>query len=167
MCHAMQISPTSLSLISRSLRALEKEGKIVLRKEGRKVSISLHENKLPLLGKISAGLPIDALENHTHLEFDWLFQPGHFALVVIGTSMIEENICDGDIIICRSTKHADEGDIIVALIDGQNTTLKKVSFKLPHHITLIPANRDLKPRAYPAERILIQGIFVGLFRKSM
>lgn len=162
---AMGISPKSKSLITRSLRALNKEGKIILKKEGRKISISLTTKGLPLLGKISAGVPIEAIEDNQFIDLQELLEgEGQFALQVKGNSMIEDGIFDGDFIICRKTHLAQEGDIIVALIDQMNTTLKRISFKLKGMITLIPSNIEMKPKAYLPERIEIQGIYVGLLR---
>jgi len=167
MTEAMGISPRSKSLITRSLRALEKEGKLVLIKEGRRLLISLSTKHVPLLGRISAGVPIEAISEYQFIDVNNLFQgPNRFALVVKGTSMIDEGIMDGDIIICRKADVAKEGDIIVALIDQYNTTLKRISFKIKGMITLIPANPELKPRAYAPERMCIQGIFIGCVRIS-
>lgn len=163
--HAMGISPRSKSLITRSLRALEKDGKLVLIKEGRRLLISLSTKQLPLLGRISAGAPIEAISECQFIDVNNLF-PGsnRFALYVKGTSMIDEGILDGDIIICKKADIANEGDIVVALIDQHNTTLKRVSYKVKDMITLVPANTELKPRAYVPERIHIQGIYIGLVR---
>lgn len=165
MTAAMDISPKSKSLITRSLKALNKEGKISLKKEGRKVSISLNPKGLPLVGKISAGLPIEAIEENQLIDIKELLEGnGRFALQVKGNSMIEDGIFDGDFIICKKTQMANEGDIIVALIDQINTTLKRVSYKMKGMVTLIPSNTEMKPRAYSPERIQIQGIYVGLLR---
>jgi repressor LexA len=164
---AMGISPSSKSLITRSLRALGKEGKIVLKKEGRRLLISLSTKQLPLLGRISAGIPIEAIPQYQSIDINTLLQgESRFALQVKGNSMIEEGILDGDIIICRQSDTAKEGEIIVALIDQQNTTLKRISYKMNGMVTLIPANAELKPRAYVPERIHIQGIYVGLVRMN-
>jgi repressor LexA len=163
----MGISPSSKSLITRSLRALGKEGKIVLKKEGRRLLISLSTKQLPLLGRISAGIPIEAIPQYQSIDINTLLQgESRFALQVKGNSMIEEGILDGDIIICRQSDTAKEGEIIVALIDQQNTTLKRISYKMNGMVTLIPANAELKPRAYVPERIHIQGIYVGLVRMN-
>lgn len=162
---AMGISPRSKSLITRSLRTLEKERKVFLTKDGRRLLISLSEKQVPLLGRISAGTPIEAIPDYQSIDMHYLFQgPNRFALQVKGTSMIEEGILDGDLIICRKADLADEGDIVVALIDQHNTTLKRISYKVKGMITLIPANPELKPRAYAPERIQIQGIYIGLIR---
>src|SRR5687767_4713451 len=98
---AMGISPHSKSLITRSLRALEKKGMVVLRKEGRRLLISLPTKQLMLLGRISAGAPIEAIAEYQAVDLNAFFQrDDQFALQVKGNSMIEENIMDGDIIIC-------------------------------------------------------------------
>ncbi len=165
MTAAMGISHRSKSLITRSLRALNKEGKIFLKKEGRRLLISLTSKHLSLVGKISAGAPIEAISENTFIDVNTLFQAeNHFALQVKGHSMIEEGILDGDIIICRHTDFANEGDIVVALIEQHNTTLKRISYKVKGMITLIPANIEMKPRAYLPERIQVQGVYVGLIR---
>ena len=165
--HAMGISPRSKSLITRSLRALEKEGKLTLAKQGRQLSLSLTTKDLPLLGRISAGQPIEAISTSQSIDMATLFQGGNqFALEVKGTSMIDEGIWDGDIIICKKSDSAKEGDIVVALIDQHNTTLKRISYKMKDMITLVPANVELKPRAYIPERISIQGIYIGLIRMN-
>ncbi|MBV9576771.1 MAG: hypothetical protein JO149_09130 [Gammaproteobacteria bacterium] len=165
MTQAMHISPRSKSLITRTLRTLEKEKKLVLIKEGRRLLIKLSKQQLPLLGCISAGTPIEAITDCDYLDINYFFQgDDRFALLVKGTSMIEEGILDGDIIICRKCIAAKEGEIVVALIDQHNTTLKRISYKLKGMITLVPANPELKPRAYVPERISIQGIYIGLVR---
>jgi len=167
MTEAMGISPRSKSLITRSLRLLEKEGKIKLIKEGRRVLIKLSDKHIPLLGRISAGVPIEAIPESQNFDIEDLFSGSdRFALQVKGTSMIDEGILDGDIIICMSRDTAKEGDIVVALIDEHHTTLKRISYKVKNMITLIPANAELKPRAYMPERICIQGIYVGLIRMN-
>jgi repressor LexA len=162
---AMGISPRSKSLITRSLHILEKEGKVILTKQGRRLLITLTSKHLPLLGKISAGVPIEAISHHQYFDIENLFVGANrFALQVKGNSMIEDGILDGDIIICKRAETANENEIVVALIDQNNTTLKRISYKVKGMITLIPANAELKPRAYSPDRIQIQGIYIGLVR---
>lgn len=162
---AMGISPKSKSLITRSLRSLNKQGKISLKRDGRKIVISLTAQNLFLAGKISAGLPIEAIQENEMIDIKALLEgAGRFALKVKGNSMIEDGILDGDFIICKKAQTANEGDVVVALIDQMNTTLKRISFKVKGMVTLIPANVEMKPRAYSPERIQIQGIYVGLLR---
>lgn len=161
----MGISQRSKSLITRSLRILEKEGRVSLAKSGRRLLISLVSKQLPLLGRISAGSPIEAISEFQFIDVNNMFHGANrFALKVKGTSMIDEGIMDGDIIICQKSDLAREGDIVVVLIDGHNTTLKRISYKLKGMITLLPANINLKPRAYSPERIMIQGLYIGLIR---
>lgn len=162
---AMGISPRSKSLITRSLRALSKEKKIILKKEGRRLLISLTSKQIPLVGRISAGMPIEAVSEYQLIDMNELFHGDHrFALQVKGDSMIEEGILDGDIIICQQATTAREGHIVVALIDQQNATLKRISYKKKGMVTLIPANAALKPQVYAPNRIHVQGIYVGLMR---
>lgn len=161
------ISPKSVSLISRCIKALTEAGK--LRSEGkgyRRVQLApLSDFTLPLTGRIAAGAPIEALEDKQSLDLRPLLQdPTHFILQVKGDSMIEKGILDGDLVICKQTATAKEGDIVVALIDDREATLKRISYKIRDHITLIPANPELKPKAYPLSRITIQGVYLGLLR---
>jgi repressor LexA len=165
MTAAMGISPRSKSLITRSLRALSKDGKIVLKREGRRLLISLTSKNLTLVGRISAGIPIEAINEPQSLNLNELIEvDNRFALQVKGNSMIDDGIFDGDIILCKQADVAREGEIIVALIDQHNTTLKRISYKVKGMITLIPSNPELKPKAYSPDRIQIQGIYVGLIR---
>ena len=166
--NAMGISSRSKSLITRSLRALEKENKLTLSREGRRLHIALCIKQLPLLGRISAGTPIEAIAEQQLIDINHLFHhTNQFALQVKGNSMIDDGIFDNDIIICKQSNVANEGDIVVALIDQHNTTLKRISYKVKDLITLIPANPELKPRAYTPERIQIQGIYIGLIRMNI
>ena len=162
---AMGISPKSKSLITKTLKQLKKEGKLLLVKDGRRLHISLCEEHILLLGNISAGNPIETIAEYECLEMNHLFQgTNRFALQVKGTSMVDEGKFDGDLIICRKSDSAREGDIVVALIDNHNATLKRISYQINNMITLIPANTVLKPRAYCKNRIQIQGIYIGLVR---
>lgn len=162
------ISPNSISLISRSIHALVQAGRLKFHKKGyRNIQIAdAQENMaLPIMGRIAAGTPIEAIEDKRHLDFGALFKGNnHFVLEVKGDSMIEEGIFDGDYVICRQAPKAYEGEIVVALIDLQEATLKRISYQIKDRITLIPANPHLKPKAYLAHRVQVQGVFVGLVR---
>jgi repressor LexA len=165
MTEAMGISSRSKSLITRSLRALNKEGKVTLRKEGRRLLISISSKKLPLVGRISAGMPLEAISEPQFIDISESFEgPNHFALQVKGISMIGDGIHDGDIIICKSSNVANELEIVVVLIDDNNATLKRISFKKDKKISLIPSNPDLMPQIYDPSQIKIQGIYLGLIR---
>lgn len=162
------ISPNSISLISRCIHALKQEGRLKLNKKGyRNVQIVETEEafSLPLMGRIAAGTPIEAMENKQSVDLRSLLHGNDkFLLEVKGDSMIEEGILDGDLVICQSTQRAAENEIVVALIDQQEATLKRLSYKIKDHITLVPANANLKPKAYLPQRVQIQGVFMGLLR---
>lgn len=163
------ISPKSKSFISRCVHLLTERGLLAMEDEGRPRNIKLADNAslfvLPLVGRIAAGSPIEAISEPEILDLGALLIGGnHFVLEVKGDSMIEEGILDGDKIICKQQNTAEEGEIVVALIDNNEATLKRIRFKPEGSITLIPANAKLKPQVYQANRVQIQGVFVGLLR---
>lgn len=165
--HGIGISPNSISLISRSIHALVEAGWLAFHKKGyRNIQVVADAGfSLPLLGRIAAGTPIEAIESKQTVDLSALLKgDNHFVLEVTGDSMVEEGIFDGDLVICKHAKRAHEGEIIVALIDAQEATLKRLSYKTKDRITLIPANPALKPKSYAPQRIQIQGVFVGLLR---
>lgn len=121
---------------------------------------------LPLLGKIAAGKPIEAIPGKDEIDLSDFFGSHNFAVQVQGDSMIEAGIMDGDTVIIKFCETANDGDIVVALIDEEETTLKR--FKRSNKgrlIKLIPANKDMKPMVYEAERVRIQGVLIGQIRK--
>jgi len=125
------------------------------------------DNEIPLLGTVAAGQPIEAILSHDTISVPKDLQ-GHgrtFALRVRGESMIDENIQDGDIIIVASQKTAENGQVVVALIDGNYATVKKF-YREAEFIRLEPANPHYKPIFIKTEeRIQIQGVVRGLIRK--
>ena len=123
-------------------------------------------NDIPLLGTVAAGQPIEAILSHDTVSVpkDMQGRGRTFALRVRGDSMIEENIQDGDIIVVASQKTADNGQVVVALIDGNYATVKKF-YREPDFIRLEPANPQFKPLFIKTpERIQIQGVVRGLIR---
>jgi repressor LexA len=119
---------------------------------------------LPLAGRIAAGKPIEAISDQNEINFsDLLLGPDRYALEVKGDSMIEAGIFDGDLVIIRHTETANNGDIVVALIDGEEATLKRLR-KHGARVELMPANQQLASMVYPAERVQIQGVIVGQVR---
>jgi len=119
---------------------------------------------LPLAGRIAAGRPIEAVPDQTEINFsDVLLGPDRYALMVKGDSMIDAGILDGDLVIVRQTATADNGDIVVALIDNGEVTLKRLR-KHGARVELIPANQHLASMIYPAQRVQIQGVVVGQVR---
>ena len=126
------------------------------------------KKEIPFLGRIAAGNPIEAIAN----SFEYISVPDyllknneeHFTLEVIGDSMKDEGIFNGDIVVIKKQETAISGDIVVALIDENEVTLKKFrSYK--NSIALEPANKNYKTRIFGVERVNIQGILVGLIRK--
>ncbi len=120
---------------------------------------------LPLLGRIAAGRPIEALENPQDLEVPrQLRGKGRcYVLQVRGDSMIDEGILDGDWVVVEQRDHARDGEIVVALIDGEEATLKRIE-QTPSACILHPANPNLAPLRYAPERVRIQGVVTGQMR---
>jgi repressor LexA len=123
---------------------------------------------VPMMGRIAAGTPIEAIQTRTHtinMPPDMLSSSGeHFALEVRGDSMIEAGILDGDTVLIKKMDAADTGDIVVALIDDEEATLKRFR-RRGASIALEPANTAYEVRILPPNRVRIQGKMVGLFRK--
>lgn len=163
-------SPASVHSI---LSALEREGFIkripnvsrgieLIKQQG-----TDDETEIPLLGMVAAGQPIEAILSHETISAprNMVGRGRMFALRVRGDSMIEENIQDNDIIIVSSQETAENGQMVVALIDGNYATVKKF-YREPDFIRLEPANPQFKPIFIKTpERIQIQGIVRGLIRK--
>ncbi len=114
--------------------------------------------EIPLLGRIAAGLPVEAVEQREVLNFaDFAGDGNTFALEVRGNSMIDDHICDGDMILLEKVKEAHDGDIVVALVAGSDTTLKRFYREPGDMIRLQPANASLKPILVPAQDITDTG----------
>ncbi|MCW5646559.1 MAG: transcriptional repressor LexA [Sphingopyxis sp.] len=122
--------------------------------------------EVPLHGKIAAGVPIEAFEDYNNLAVPaaLLGSGEHYALEVSGDSMVEAGIFDGDYALIQKASTAREGDIVVALVDGQDATLKYFRREGPM-IRLDPANSAYEPQRYPAERVIVQGRLSGLLRR--
>jgi repressor LexA len=122
--------------------------------------------ELPLHGRIAAGMPIEALETTQTLSVPAaLLGPGeHFALEVAGDSMIEAGILDGDYALVRRTDTAREGEIVVALVDDNEATLKYFR-REGRMVRLDPANGAYDPQRFPADQVRIQGRLAGLLRR--
>jgi len=124
------------------------------------------ESSLPLLGRIAAGKPIEAIPGHDELDLSEFFGENNFAIQVKGDSMIEAGILDGDTVIIQFRETASDGDIVVALIDESETTLKRFKRRQQgKYIELIPANSSMEPMLYEADRVRIQGVLIGQLRK--
>lgn len=128
---------------------------------------TMHAMELPVMGRIAAGVPIEAISQVSHnvaVPGQMLRSGGdHYALEVKGDSMIEAGINDGDVVVIRETKTATNGDIVVALVDGAEATLKKF-FHRGEMIALEAANPAYETRLVPHDRVRVQGRLVGLIR---
>lgn len=121
---------------------------------------------LPLYGKIAAGTPIEALRDHAttvEVPAGLLGSGEHYALSVEGDSMIDAGIFDGDTVLIRRCDSAEAGTIVVALVDEQEVTLKRLRRK-GASIALEPANKKYETRIFPPDRVRVQGRLVGLMR---
>ena len=165
---AQGIGIQSRGVVHRYLKALENAGMIaLLPKRHRNIQLSAapSSQSLPLVGTIAAGRPIEAIEQQEVVDVTSIFLgPNRYALKVAGDSMIEEGIFDGDIVVCERSQTAQHGQIVVALIDYQQATLKRLHYNSDHTITLQPANPTHQPMVYAAHRVEVQGIYVGLLR---
>lgn len=122
---------------------------------------------IPLHGRIAAGTPIEALENvHENISIppSMLGKGDHYALEISGDSMVELGIMDGDTVLIKRTEVADNGDVVVALVDDEEATLKTLH-KRGHQVALKPANPEHSTQILPADRVRIQGKLVGLMRR--
>ena len=168
-----QFKMSSSASVHSILSALEREGLIKrIPNVSRGIEVVPQESssdgyEIPLLGAVAAGQPIEAILTHDTVSVprDMIGHGRTFALRVRGDSMIEENIQDGDIIIVASQGTAENGQMVVALIDGTYATVKKF-YREPEFIRLEPANPQFKPIFIRTpERIQIQGVVRGLIRK--
>jgi repressor LexA len=122
--------------------------------------------RVPLLGRVAAGRPIEPLSDREELELPegWLGKGQTFALRVRGDSMIDEQIRDGDLVIVEERETARNGDMVIALVDGDSVTLKRYYRDGPQ-VRLEPANPLLSPLIRPEEQVRIQGIVIGVLRR--
>ena len=122
--------------------------------------------EVPLLGRIAAGAPVESLAGTDTLSFaDFVGDPNTYALQVRGESMIEDHICNGDYVLVERSTEAHDGDIVVALVSGSETTLKRFYREPGDQVRLQPANPTLKPIIVPARDGQIQGRLLAVLRK--
>jgi repressor LexA len=125
------------------------------------------ERPFRVLGNVAAGVPIDALENVETFDLTRVFDPqDHFLLRVKGRSMIQDGINDQDLAIIRHAKTAENGETVVALVDGGEATLKRYR-RVGSNVVLSPANDQMTEMTYPASRIEICGVLAGLVRTAV
>lgn len=128
-------------------------------------SKSRSSDRLPLMGRIAAGLPMEAIENAETISLsDMIGNRDVFALEVRGDSMRDEHIVDGDFVLVEKTKSAREGEIVVALVRGSEATLKRY-FIEGDMVRLQPSNIEMEPIYVPRSDVAIQGRLLGMLRK--
>jgi repressor LexA len=160
--------------ISRLLKAIEDKGYIArssanrgIKLIGKKQTISSHqESGLPLLGRIAAGSPIEAIADDENIDINALLSGNdHFVLKVDGQSMQDIGVMDQDWVVIKSTQHANNNDVVAVMINGWETTLKRIQYIDEETTRLIPENSELDPIDYHPEQLTIQGVLVGQFRR--
>ncbi len=175
---ARQLGVSSKATIAKHISALERRGLLTRHRENGTFCISLQVEdaaadamcEVALLGQVAAGTPIEAVAHADSITVP-RFMIGRvrpeqvYALRVSGDSMIDEHICDGDIALIENRIEARDGEIVVALIDGERATLKRL-FRFGQEVELRPANSQLASLRLPAAQVAVQGIFCGLLRPA-
>lgn len=175
---ARHFNLSSKGTIAKHVEALERRGLLVRSRRGNGIPFGLHPQptedtfdnicEVPLLGRIAAGVAVEAITEAETISVP-RFMIGRvrpqdiYALRVVGDSMIDEHICDGDIALVENRRDARDGEIVVALIEGSRATLKRL-FRFGSEVELRPANSQLAPLRLPAAHVAVQGIFRGLLR---
>ena len=169
---------SSLATVHKHLTNLEKKG-MVKRDYNRSRSIDVipprtraklammqpQETALPLVGRIAAGRPIETFEQQETISLnDVTRSKDVFVLQVSGESMQDEHIVDGDYVLVEKAKTARDGEIVVALVEGSDTTLKRL-YREGEKIRLQPSNATMKPIIVPAHSVQVQGKVIGVLRK--
>jgi len=122
--------------------------------------------EVPLLGRIAAGMPVESVANQETLAFkDFMGDESTYALQVRGDSMIEDHICSGDFVLVEKVHSVRDGDIVVALVDGMETTLKRFYREPGQMIRLQPANATMEPIMVPQHIVSVQGRVLAVLRK--
>jgi repressor LexA len=158
----------SKGAVHRLVQALVDQGHLLREPaswRGLRLAEQAAEPTLPLLGRIAAGLPIEAIPGEDTLNLtDFLLGPRRYALRVIGESMIGAGILNGDTVVVEQCDTARDGEIVVALIDDQEATLKRLKRRKDGTLELRAENPAMPPLIYPATRVRIQGVVVAQLR---
>ena len=164
---------TSLATVHEHLENLRAKGYI--RKgynESRSIEVVPSEMRLtavpvPLMGDVAAGEPIEAIADQETVAVpeEMLGRGEHYVLRVNGNSMIEEQIRDGDYLVVKQRETAENGEMVVALVDQESATVKKFYREKGGQVRLQPANEAMEPMFFGADRIMVQGIVVGVIRR--
>lgn len=167
--HGLDLS--SLATVHKHISNLERKG-LLQRAHNRSRSIDVlpdhrksNVQEIPMLGRIAAGRPVEALETHESLSLnDIVDNKSVFALEVRGESMRDDHIMNGDYVLVEKAQTARQGEIVVALVDGAETTLKRYYLE-GKVVRLQPANPEMEPIYVPAGRVAIQGRVLAIVRK--
>lgn len=153
----------SVGTIHRYLSSIEDKGYLERARKGWRTFLA--PNELPFLGKIAAGRPIEAIEQAESIDIAaLLIQPDCFVLRVEGDSMIDRGIFDGDLVVVKPAQSAQNGQIVVALVENEATLKEFQKIDGGRRIKLIPYNSSLEPQIYEADEIQIQGILSSVIR---
>tara|TARA_R110000868_G_scaffold8205_3_gene42473 strand:+ start:67866 stop:68504 length:639 start_codon:yes stop_codon:yes gene_type:complete len=161
----------SRSAVHRNLQAISTEGLISLlpnRRRNIRLNETFEDELLPLVGRIAAGQPIETIaqreQEHVNVN-DILSGQDRYMLEVKGDSMLGDNICDGDLVVCQRTHDAKRGQIAVVIVNRDEATLKRVMRDTENgKVILIPSNPSHAPQEYDAANVEIQGVYLGLLR---
>jgi repressor LexA len=176
---AKSLKLTSLATVHKHITTLERKGFVrrgynqsrsievlQLPKPVREQVIERRVVELPLAGRIAAGRPLEAVEDRETISLgDFARSSNVFVLEVKGNSMVDDHILDGDFIVVEQTQVANPGEIIVALVRGEEATLKRFYREPGGKIRLQPANSEMRPFIVPASEVKIQGRVIGVLRK--
>jgi repressor LexA len=169
---------TSLATVHKHIATLERKGYlrrgynqsrsievVQLPKPVRESVIERHA-ELPLLGRIAAGRPLEAVEEKETISLgDFVRSQNVFVLQVKGDSMMDDHILNGDFVVVEQSQVANNGEIVVALVGGDEATLKRFYREGPGKIRLQPANAQMPPIVVPAQDVKVQGKVIGVLRK--
>jgi len=176
---ARSLKLTSLATVHKHISTLERKGFIrrgynqsrsievmQLPKPVREEVIERHAAELPFAGRIAAGRPLEAVEDKETFSLGEFSRGGNrFVLQVKGNSMIDDHILDGDFIVVEQSQVANAGEIVVALVGGDEATLKRFYREPGGKIRLQPANSEMQPIIVPAQDVKVRGRVVGVLRK--
>jgi repressor LexA len=178
LAHALKLA--SLATVHKHIQALETRNYLRrMEKHSRSIEVSpkyVQERRrsrkvaqpmtVPLAGRIAAGAPVEAMEGQDTLQFaDFAGKGDTFALQVSGESMIEDHIMSGDFVLVQRTSEANDGEIVVALVEGRETTLKRLYREPGGRVRLQPANSSMQPIILNADDVQIQGRVLAVLRK--
>jgi len=171
---AEQFNFASLATVHEHLSNLERKGYITRQyNESRSIEVmpprgTAQATEIPLLGKVAAGMPIESLMHDEAIAVPDGMLPRrgpNYALQVQGSSMIDEHIVDGDYVVVHGRQSANDGEMVIALVDGTEATVKKFYREAGGWVRLQPANATMQPLRFREEDVLIQGVVVGIIRK--